>query len=76
VDDERILQSECYRWLATKLNRPPPPLGKSTSDRRRGQSNKWVSNAKLRRLGWTPVYPSFAEAMQRSILPSFEISGT
>ena len=76
VDDDPILHSECYRWLATKLNRPLPPLGKSTSDRKRGQSNKRVSNAKLRRLGWTPVYPSFAEAMQGSILPSFEIPGT
>jgi nucleoside-diphosphate-sugar epimerase len=76
VDDQPILQSECYRWLAARLNRPLPPLGKSTSGRKRGRSNKRVSNAKLRRLGWTPGYPSFAEAMQRSILPSFEIPGT
>ena len=76
VDDEPILQSECYRWLAAKLNRPLPPLGRSASGRKRGRSNKRVSNAKLRRLGWTPRYPSFAEAMQRSILPSFEIPGT
>jgi nucleoside-diphosphate-sugar epimerase len=75
VDDEPILQSECYRWLAAKLNRPLPPLGKSESGRKRGRSNKRISNAKLRYLGWTPRYPSFAEAMQRSILPSFEIPG-
>jgi hypothetical protein len=30
-----------------------------------------VSNAKLRKLGWTPRYPSFADAMEKSILPSF-----
>jgi nucleoside-diphosphate-sugar epimerase len=71
VDDQPILQSECYRWLAKKLNRPIPPIGRSTSISKRGASNKRVSNAKLRRLGWTPRYATFAEAMERSILPSF-----
>jgi nucleoside-diphosphate-sugar epimerase len=71
VDDQPILQSECYRWLAQKLNRPLPPIGKSTQERKRGESNKRVSNAKLRRRGWTPRYPTFVDAMQKSILPSF-----
>jgi nucleoside-diphosphate-sugar epimerase len=71
VDDEPILQSECYRWLAEKLNRPVPSLGRSTSTSKRGASNKRVTNAKLRGIGWKPRYPSFAEAMERSILPSF-----
>jgi nucleoside-diphosphate-sugar epimerase len=71
VDDQPILQSECYRWLAGKLNRPVPSLGRSTSTSKRGATNKRVSNAKLRGLGWTPRYPSFAEGMEKSILPSF-----
>src|SRR5215467_14821167 len=71
VDDQPILQSECYRWLAQKLNRPLPPIRKSEQARKRGHTNKRVSNAKLRRLGWTPEYPTFADAMGRSILPSF-----
>ncbi len=71
VDDQPIRQSECYRWLAQKLNRPLPPIGKSTRRYKRGDSNKRVSNAKLRKLGWTPRYPSFADAMEKSILPSF-----
>jgi nucleoside-diphosphate-sugar epimerase len=71
VDDQPILQSECYRWLAERLNRPLPLFGRSTQQRKRGDSNKRVSNAKLRRLGWTPQYPTFAEAMEKSILPSF-----
>ena len=72
VDDQPLLQSECYRWLAERLNRPLPPFGRSTQQRRkRGDSNKRVSNAKLRRLDWTPQYPTFAEAMERSVLPSF-----
>jgi len=73
VDDEPIRQSECYRWLAGRLNRLAPPLARSTSEPKRGRSNKRVSNAKLRRLGWAPHYPSFVEAMEKSVLPSFEI---
>jgi nucleoside-diphosphate-sugar epimerase len=71
VDDQPILQSECYRWLAQRLHRPLPPIGRSTQERKRGDSNKRVSNAKLRRSGWTPQYPTFADAMEKSILPSF-----
>ena len=71
VDDQPILQTECYRWLAQRLNRPLPPIGKLTDQRKRGDSNKRVSNAKLRRLGWTPQYPTFADSMETSILPSF-----
>lgn len=71
VDDQPILQSEYYRWLAKRLNRPAPPLGRSTSKPKRGESNKRVRNAKLRALGWIPRYLTFAEAMGKSILPTF-----
>jgi len=82
VDDEPILQSECYRWLAQKLNRPVPPIAsppfgrtrpvaRSTSTAKRGRSNKRVNNAKLRATGWAPRYPTFAEAMGKSILPGW-----
>ena len=71
VDDEPILQSECYRWLARRLNRSLPPIGKERQQHKRGDSNKRVSNAKLSCLGWNPRYPTFAEAMEKSILPSF-----
>lgn len=70
VDDRPILQSECYRWLAERLNRPAPPFGRSASKRKRGESNKRVSNAKLRALGWVPRYSTFAKAMGKSILPA------
>jgi nucleoside-diphosphate-sugar epimerase len=71
VDDQPLLQSECYHWLAQRLNRPLPPIRRSEQPRKRGDTNKRVSNAKLRRLGWTPHYPTFADAMEKSILPSF-----
>jgi nucleoside-diphosphate-sugar epimerase len=71
VDDQPILQSECYCWLAQRLNRPAPPIGKAKELGKRGDSNKRVSNAKLRNLGWTLRYPTFADAMEKSILLSF-----
>jgi nucleoside-diphosphate-sugar epimerase len=71
VDDKPLLQSECYGWLSQKLNRPLPPMRKSDQPGKRGDTNKRVSNAKLRRLGWTPQHPTFADAMEKSILPSF-----
>jgi nucleoside-diphosphate-sugar epimerase len=75
VDNEPILQGECYRWLAAKLNRPLPASGRSTSPRKRGQSNKRVSNEKLRGVGWTPRYPTFAEGIERSVLPNLNREG-
>ena len=71
VDDQPILRSECYRWLAHRLNRPRPPIGKAKQQRKRGDSNKRVSNAKLRALGWTVRYPTFPEGMENSVLSSF-----
>ena len=71
VDDQPLLQSECYRWLAQKLDRPLPPIAKSQHPGKRGDANKRVSNAKLRGSCWTPQYPTFADAMEKSILPSF-----
>jgi len=81
VDDQPVLLSEFYRWLAAKLNRPLPLVGRpvlsgvegSTSKRKRGESNKRVSNAKLRAIDWVPRYPSFADGMERSVLPSLKI---
>jgi len=70
VDNEAILQSDCWRWLAANLNWPLPPSGRSTSKRRRGESNKRVSNAKLRGIGWVPQYPTFAAGMEKSVLPN------
>jgi nucleoside-diphosphate-sugar epimerase len=70
VDNEPVRQSDCYRWLAERLNRPLPATGPALSPRKRGRSHKRVSNTKLRALGWTPRYPSFVTGMEKSVLPS------
>src|SRR5207247_11328887 len=71
VDDQPILQSECYRWLARRLNRPLPPIEKSMQQRKRGHINKRVSNAKLRSLVWALRYCTFAYPIDQSTLPIY-----
>jgi nucleoside-diphosphate-sugar epimerase len=70
VDDKPMRQSECYGWLIQKMERPPVVGGTPSASRKRGVSNKRVSNAKLRALGWQPRYPSMIEGMEQSILPN------
>jgi nucleoside-diphosphate-sugar epimerase len=73
TDDQPILQSDCYRWLAKRLNRPLPPTGTAVLSDKRGRSNKRVSNRKLRGLKWSPSFPTFVDAMEKSVLPSFSL---
>jgi nucleoside-diphosphate-sugar epimerase len=76
VDDQPILLSECYRWLAAELHRPIPASRPEIRRRKRGDSNKRVSNKKLRALGWNPKYRTFQEAMRNSILPAAKLSAS
>jgi nucleoside-diphosphate-sugar epimerase len=71
VGDRPIAASDAYEWLGVRLGRPLPPLTSAAVPTKRGKSNKQVSNAKLRTLGWEPRYPIFDVAMEKSILPSF-----
>jgi nucleoside-diphosphate-sugar epimerase len=70
VDDQPILARDAYQWLSANLHRSLP-TGKVATRRKRGDSNKRVSNRKLRALGWEPHYPNFGVAMTESVLPSF-----
>jgi nucleoside-diphosphate-sugar epimerase len=70
TDNEPLLLSQCYRWLAQKLNRSLSTTRSAVRPRKRGESNKRVSNSRLRTAGWAPKYPSFKEGMERSVLPS------
>ena len=67
-DNHPISQRECYEWLARRLAKPLPPISSAATERRRGNSNKRVSSAKLHALGWAPRYPTFQIAMAESIL--------
>jgi nucleoside-diphosphate-sugar epimerase len=75
ADDEPLTQRECYAWLAAKLDRPLPAGTTQVGTRKRGASNKRVSNRKLRALGWEPKFPTFPIGMERSVLPAFPTIG-
>lgn len=62
-DHEPVSLLDYYRWCAAFLQRPLPPSGPANLERKRGLSNKRVSNAKLRATGWEPIYPSFREGL-------------
>jgi len=71
VDDTPAPRAEILNWLSVRLGLPlssSPP----TARPKRGRSNKRVSNAKLRALGWVPAYPSYREGLDRSVLPALE----
>lgn len=69
VGDKPVTAGEAYEWLAPRL-RKPVPVAKESAPGKRGESNKQVSNQKLRALGWAPRYPTFEAAMSESILAS------
>lgn len=51
VDDQPITAREAYAWLSMLLKKPMPPPGIPAAPRKRGESNKRVSNKKLRSSG-------------------------
>jgi nucleoside-diphosphate-sugar epimerase len=71
VDNEPVTQLMFFEWLAHKLNRPLPPkiLADSGIRRRRGVTNKRVSNAKLLgELKYKFKFPDFRKGYAAEIL--------
>jgi shikimate kinase len=64
VDDTPITQRACLEALAAMFGLPVPPEVPPNPDRKRGWTNKAVSNAKLHATGWTAIYPSYLDAVQ------------
>jgi nucleoside-diphosphate-sugar epimerase len=63
TDDTPVTYLDYYAWCSEFLVQPMPPHGPVNTQRKRGLTNKRVSNAKLRATGWTPLYPSFREGL-------------
>jgi nucleoside-diphosphate-sugar epimerase len=61
VDNEPVPQRDWYVWVCEQLKKPLPPYGPRDLTRKRGWTNKRVSNRKLRSLGWKPCFPTFRE---------------
>ena len=61
VDNEPVSQRDWYVWVCEQSKKPLPPYGPRDLTRKRGWTNKRVSNQKLRSLGWKPCFPTFRE---------------
>jgi nucleoside-diphosphate-sugar epimerase len=60
ADDEPVREIEFFQWLSKTLSRPMPPFAPAPVSRKRGITNKRVSNRKLREeLGCELEYPNF-----------------
>lgn len=71
VDDAPTLLSDCYETLARYLQKPLVATATESQPRKRGNSNKRVSNAKLRAHGWELRYPRFESGLSESVIPSW-----
>ncbi len=63
ADDEPVTLRDFYAWCSGALDMPMPPSGPVDPHRKRGVTNKRVSNRKLRGLGWAPRFPTFREGL-------------
>jgi len=62
VDDEPVSQVDFFKWLAARLGKPLPPSSSADAGivRKRGATNKRVSNRKLKtELGYQFKHPNF-----------------
>ncbi len=70
ADDLPLQQIELYRGMAERLGRGLPPEGRADFGRKRGWTNKRVSNQKIRALGWFPKYPSYFDSWEELLVSS------
>ncbi len=68
-DNTPATQREVYGWIACHLGGSLPPEGPADTGRKRGWTSKRVDNAKLRQIGWSPMFPSYREALPGLLAP-------
>ena len=71
VDDEPVAQIHFFRWLSETLGKWMPPFSTEAEngDRKRGLTNKKVSNRRLKmELGYQFKYPTFRQGYTAEIL--------
>jgi nucleoside-diphosphate-sugar epimerase len=71
VDDEPVSQLHFFQWLAQAVDKPLPPSVPENPDdnRKRGVTNKRVSNRKLKmELGYRFKYPTFRQGYSAELL--------
>ncbi len=62
-DDTPTRQRDVYSWIATHRNGPLPRPSETPTIRKRGNTNKRVSNTKLKTTGWQPRFCSYKDAL-------------
>ncbi len=67
ADDEPVTQKRFFEWLARHLGKPMPPSVAPDPNRKRGLTNKRVSNRKLRDTGYVFRYSTFREGYESEI---------
>lgn len=70
VDNEPVRQRDFFAWLAGQLDKPMPPsvAADAEANRKRGVTNKRVSNQRLKKmLGYQFKYPTFREGYSAEI---------
>src|SRR5262249_2451106 len=70
VDDEPVAQIHFLRWLSETLGKWMPPFAteQENAQRKRGLTNKKVSNRRMRmELGWQLHYPTFRQGYTAEI---------
>jgi nucleoside-diphosphate-sugar epimerase len=68
VDDEPVSQLHFFRWLSETLGKWMPPWEAADPERKRGLTNKKVSNRKLKmELGYQFKYPTFRQGYSAEI---------
>jgi nucleoside-diphosphate-sugar epimerase len=71
VDDEPVSQMNFFQWLAGTVGKYPPPSepGNPAENRKRGVTNKRISNRKLKmELGHQFKYPNFRKGYSAELL--------
>jgi nucleoside-diphosphate-sugar epimerase len=72
-DDQPVTQLEFFQWFSEQLRKPMPPLrtDAEAAPRKRGITNKRVSNQKLKAvLGHILKFPTFREGYSDEICPT------
>ncbi|WP_395743050.1 shikimate kinase [Prosthecobacter sp.] len=64
VDDAQMTQRQCLERLCPLFGVKMPGTREPDPNRKRGWSNKRVSNARLRATGWAPRYASYFDALR------------
>ncbi|MFZ5805821.1 MAG: NAD-dependent epimerase/dehydratase family protein [Verrucomicrobiota bacterium] len=61
-DNDPVLWNDFCQWVCERIPCPmPTKFSSSINHRKRGDTHKCVSNAKLCALGWHPIFPTFRE---------------